>query len=1238
MTDKTKEFLQKLKDSGRWNDEYDYSKVEYVNATTKVIIIDKNFGTKHLIQPNSILNGTKCCGTNLMGGYLTYEDAIKFVHPLNIPNQKAWYAWTKDKPHFIPSCPDKVYKNSGWVSLSEWLGTNTVATQNRKFRDFESARGYIRDFNFTNRGEYLDWSKTDDRPHDIPVAPDRVYRDLGWDTWGDFLGSNNLGPNGHQFMQFTDARDYVRSLNLRSSSEYLDWSKTDDRPHDIPATPDKVYRGDWLGYGDWLGTNVVAPQNRKFRDFKSARDYVKGLKLKSHLEWVYWCKSSMRPDDIPSNPVTKYQDFWVSWGDWLGTTNTDPQNREYLPFDVAKSYARSLNLKSSSEWYVVYKDADDLPRNADQVYKIEGWISWADFLGYLGNGQHSWTKSYILNYIKSLQTELTNLDPVELITIINSNNLAKKIRELGSLEDLLSTQAGTADRERIVEHLIEELEGANEDDFADEPTDNTPEEVVVVEGDGSDITEEVEEEQPTLEPLTPIEGLHMLDNNMVTASLDDENVDFLMKNNLKKIWNSVLNNELKVEDLQKETGGENFTIMKDKFFSEYNEVVKIKPPTDYIFQYEPNLMQKLMSYRLIKEKRYGNWSGTGAGKTLSAILAGRLAGAKNTLIIGNNATVEGWVNSIHEYFTNNNVYTKTRLSTTPSSMYTIANPDTLRFGDGNNYLVLNYETFQLGDGDYIVSELLNNNTIDYIVLDEIQNVKQRFDDTQSARRDVVNKLIIHSAEKNEELLVMGMSATPIINNLTEPKKLIELMTGEAHNELETDGNITNGIEMYKALTRYGLRYKPKYGISVNEEFIEVDGTHLHDQILNTPRGQVIDAERVLLETKLDAIKDKVKKGTLIYTHYVTELSGYIGHYIAELGFKVGYYTGEDKTGLRGFLNGTVDVLIGSAPISTGVDGIQKVCDTLIPLVLPWTSAEYDQLVGRVNRQGTNFDKVNIYIPQVVIPLGDEGIWSWDRRRFNIIRFKATLADLAIDGRIPRDLLPPKGQLLEQAKTELKEWVERLTNDDIITYEREELTIPLNPVQLNRTRNRLGDFSEMNKTWSVSRSDTTHDRLKKDPTEWYYYHTLYAESRKGWAEVPFKEIAKKLNGRPDWVVGDFGCGENLLAKEVTNKVHGFDHVAIDDSVVSCDITNVPLEDSVLDVAVFSLSLMGTNYKDYFKEAYRTLKPYGNIFVCEPAGKWEGREEQLRSELESVGFKCFGAIRNTDKFIYVDGIKY
>ena len=32
MDSKTEKFLQKLKDSENWNDEYDYSKVVYINA------------------------------------------------------------------------------------------------------------------------------------------------------------------------------------------------------------------------------------------------------------------------------------------------------------------------------------------------------------------------------------------------------------------------------------------------------------------------------------------------------------------------------------------------------------------------------------------------------------------------------------------------------------------------------------------------------------------------------------------------------------------------------------------------------------------------------------------------------------------------------------------------------------------------------------------------------------------------------------------------------------------------------------------------------------------------------------------------------------------------------------------------------------------------------------------------------------------------------------------------------
>jgi hypothetical protein len=73
-------------------------------------------------------------------------------------------------------------------------------------------------------------------------------------------------------------------------------------------------------------------------------------------------------------------------------------------------------------------------------------------------------------------------------------------------------------------------------------------------------------------------------------------------------------------------------------------------------------------------------------------------------------------------------------------------------------------------------------------------------------------------------------------------------------------------------------------------------------------------------------------------------------------------------------------------------------------------------------------------------------------------------------------------------------------------------------------------------------------------------------------VPYETVIAWLRARPHLVVGDFGCGEAQLAASVPNTVYSFDHVAINEAVTACDMAHTPLEDGMLDVAVFSLSLM------------------------------------------------------------------
>ena len=44
-------------------------------------------------------------------------------------------------------------------------------------------------------------------------------------------------------------------------------------------------------------------------------------------------------------------------------------------------------------------------------------------------------------------------------------------------------------------------------------------------------------------------------------------------------------------------------------------------------------------------------------------------------------------------------------------------------------------------------------------------------------------------------------------------------------------------------------------------------------------------------------------------------------------------------------------------------------------------------------------------------------------------------------------------------------------------------------------------------------------------------------------------------RPDHVVADFGCGDAKIAQAVSNKVHSFDLVALNEYVTPCDMADV-----------------------------------------------------------------------------------
>ncbi len=845
---------------------------------------------------------------------------------------------------------------------------------------------------------------------------------------------------------------------------------------------------------------------------------------------------------------------------------------------------------------------------------------------------HGFTKSYILSLIKETDLEaMTNHQLIELISL-------KKLPE--ELKVLAFSPAGSIERINTLGQLKNTLEDSNisdlqaEEIIADEIEKQEKlqnERINDPESSESNDYIDAKEIDDTLPELV-MRSLHIYDNERFTASGEGEK--FIKLESIQRLWNETLKDEENfIAKLKAEEGGDFFNAIKTEFFREYDEVVNIKVDENYRFKYQPNLMQKLMVYRIASNNYYGNWCGTGAGKSLARDFASRKINSRVSVYIVPNAVIATTEKSILEVYPDSKIY----VPKFPSDIISMDR-------NSYNYIIFNYEKFQLPNTQEYIENLLGNNMVDFICLDEIQNVKVRDTDNISLRNQQINKLIKTAREQNANLKVLAMSATPIINNLQEVKSLMELLTGKEYEEIKNKTSINNIHEAYKALLMNGFRYIPKYDIKVNTEYIPVDGDIIVDELLAKNNNDMLGIDQILASVKIDEIirQKKLKKGTLIYSQFVTGIIPMIYDRVSKSGYKVASYTGNDDEETRreiigSFANGNIDVLVASSPITTGVDGLQKCCDRMIIISAPWTNSDYVQLVGRIYRQGSIFKEVDVIIPQVEITT-DDGEWSWDKRRMLIIETKKTLGEAVMDGALQKAYNSEglRSRLISMAMDALKSGLE----DRII--ERKNVEIDVMDITPKQREYAESYVNEIHRAGNTCRSNTMHERFQKNKDEFIEYHRQREIAKREWQEDPVDRVAEIIS---DWSgrfnrIADMGCGMNKLKSVLSNReVQGFDHYSEDSSVIQSDMSNLKgiVSDESYDVAVFCLSLWGTNYDDYFVEAHRILRLDGRMIIVEPETKFGNDErfdsiENFINKVENYGFERKGNYVKRFGFVY------
>jgi ribosomal RNA-processing protein 8 len=226
---------------------------------------------------------------------------------------------------------------------------------------------------------------------------------------------------------------------------------------------------------------------------------------------------------------------------------------------------------------------------------------------------------------------------------------------------------------------------------------------------------------------------------------------------------------------------------------------------------------------------------------------------------------------------------------------------------------------------------------------------------------------------------------------------------------------------------------------------------------------------------------------------------------------------------------------------------------------------------------------------------------------------------------------------------------------------------LTPLQQKMMSKLTGSrFRWINEQLYTITSDAALQLVKEQPSLFDEYHEGFRSQVQAWPENPvdvfvnqIKERSTRVVNAPGGlpglgrdkkvVIADMGCGEAQFSADIIEflkernggdkskakgkkggkfkgpkldiDVHSFDLKKANERITVADIRHVPLPDNSCTVVIFCLALMGTNFLDFIKEAYRILAPRGELWIAEIKSRFtdrDGEGEEFVKALKLQGF--------------------
>lgn len=246
---------------------------------------------------------------------------------------------------------------------------------------------------------------------------------------------------------------------------------------------------------------------------------------------------------------------------------------------------------------------------------------------------------------------------------------------------------------------------------------------------------------------------------------------------------------------------------------------------------------------------------------------------------------------------------------------------------------------------------------------------------------------------------------------------------------------------------------------------------------------------------------------------------------------------------------------------------------------------------------------------------------------------------------------------DSSKTKTKSKAKSKSTSDAVTKSELATVLPpappkLTPLQASMREKLISArFRHLNETLYTRPSEEAFKLFQESPEMFDEYHEGFRRQVKVWPENPVDSFLRDIRtrakirtpgkGRPNapqlqlsatclprtagtCTIADLGCGDARLAESLQAdkaKLHldvrSFDLQSPSPLVTKADIANIPMEDGSVNVAIFCLALMGTNWLDFVDEAYRLLHWKGELWVAEIKSRFGPVRNKHAPVAHSVG---------------------